>query len=84
MEFISLILDKSTAEQVKDHLQSICNSDNCNGDKLRARGNYTSFKLGVPYQMAECVLNEMNWATNIYVKLWKRFFRSRTEAKGKK
>lgn len=74
----------TTTDQVKNHINAICNTDNCTVEELKARGNYASFKLGVPFQMTECVLDANNWATDICVKPWMQFFRSRTEDKGKK
>ncbi|KAJ2950377.1 hypothetical protein O0L34_g8620 [Tuta absoluta] len=62
-------------KQVSDHLKKICSGDVCTVDTLKARGNYASFKLGVPPRLVEEVLSTTNWATNICIRPWRQNFR---------
>lgn len=66
----------TTADQVRAHLNTICGSDICTVETLKARGNYASFKLGVPFKLADMVLTATNWAEDICVKPWRQNFRN--------
>lgn len=65
----------TTAEQVRAHLTTVCGDDVCTVETLKARGNYASFKLGVPYKQVDRVLEVSNWAEDICVKPWRQSFR---------
>ncbi|XP_063390040.1 uncharacterized protein LOC134675641 [Cydia fagiglandana] len=70
------VQEGTTAEQVREHLNTICESDLCTVESLKPRGNYSSFKLGVPSKFSELVLSANNWAQGICVKYWRQNFRS--------
>lgn len=55
----------TTEEQVLDHLKSIVNSEEYTVESLKARGNYSSFKLGVPSRLENCVMSSEHWPENI-------------------
>lgn len=69
------VQEGTTAEQVRSHLTSICSSDVCTVEVLKSRGNYSSFKLGVPSKCSELVLSPNNWAKDICIKPWRQNFR---------
>lgn len=71
----------TSSDQVRDHLTSICNSDVCTVEMLKSRGDYASFKLGVPSKMAGLILDTQNWAEDICVKPWRQNFRRQNENK---
>lgn len=71
----------TTVEQVNAHLKAICEGDVCIVEALKARGNYASFKLAVPPELTDRILNPENWAVDICVKPWRQFFRSYQEKK---
>lgn len=66
----------TTQEEVKLHLDYISGSkDICSVVTLKARGNYASFKLGIPPRLVDTVLAGENWAKDICVKPWRDNFR---------
>lgn len=67
--------------QVLDHLKTISNSDAFTVEALKARGQYASFKIGVPAKLAECIMNAKNWTEDICIKHWSQNFRSRKNNK---
>ncbi|KAJ2950560.1 hypothetical protein O0L34_g8805 [Tuta absoluta] len=80
VKFIHLYYVKigTTKEQVLAYLESMCGSGTCTVETLNARGNYASFKLGVPSTKVESVMSPENWAEDICVKPWRQNFRTRS------
>lgn len=68
----------TTEEQVLDHLKSIVNSEEYTVECLKARGNYSSFKLGVPSRLENCVMSSEHWPENICIKPWRQNFRGKS------
>ncbi|CAG4914845.1 unnamed protein product [Colias eurytheme] len=71
----------TTEDQVRMHLANICATNNCSVEALKSRGNYASFKIGVPDKLSSKVLIEDNWAAEICIKPWKSLFRGKFEKK---
>lgn len=71
------VLEGTTVEQVREHLNSICGNDKCTVEKLKSRGHYASFKLGVPLKQAENIMSSENWAEDICIKPWRQNFRAK-------
>lgn len=71
------VREGTTVEQVREHLNSICGSDECTVEKLKSRGHYASFKLGVPVKQAENIMSSENWAEDICIKPWRQNFRAK-------
>lgn len=69
------VQEGTSVEQVRAHLNSVCGDDVCSVEVLKARGNYASFKLGVPSKLVEQVLDAENWAEDICIKHWRQSFR---------
>lgn len=67
----------TTVEQVLDHLKSI-HDGLYTVESLKARGNYASFKLGVPAKLVDQIMSPQNWTEDICIKPWKHNFRPRT------
>lgn len=65
----------TTAEKVQAHLRSICNGADCTIETLKPRGDYASFKLGVPICHVDNALSPANWAADICIKPWQQRFR---------
>ncbi|KAI5636510.1 hypothetical protein NE865_10755 [Phthorimaea operculella] len=72
---LCFVKEGTTVDQIKSHLNKICAHDQCTVVELRARGNYASFKLGVPKNSLENVLSPESWPENICIKPWQQFFR---------
>ncbi|KAI5641148.1 hypothetical protein NE865_06617 [Phthorimaea operculella] len=68
----------TTKEQVQAHLDSICGTGTCSVEALNARGNYASFKLGVPSKQVALVMSPDNWAEDICIKPWRQNFRAKS------
>lgn len=68
----------TTEDQIREHLKSVCEVDSCTIESLKSRGNYASFKLGVPDQLYEKVTAVENWTENICIKPWRQNFRSKS------
>lgn len=73
------VKEGTTVEQVNAHLKTICGADVCFVEALKARGDYASFKLTVPPELTNLLLNPDNWAVNICVKPWRHIFRNKQE-----
>lgn len=71
------VREGTTDEQVRQHLTSICGSGECTVEKLKSRGLYSSFKLGVPLKHADNIMSSDNWAEDICVKPWRQNFRAK-------
>ena len=71
----------TTVEQVLVHLNSVCGGEVCSVDALKARGDYASFKLGIPKRLHDRVMSPSTWAEGIHIKPWRtNFFRTKQEA----
>lgn len=66
--------------EVNEHLKKISKTDTCTVETLKARGNYASFKLGVPTRLVDTVLMPTNWAADICIKPWRQIFRAKHQA----
>jgi hypothetical protein len=74
------VQEGTTVEQVRAHLNSICENSDCTVDELKSRGRYSSFKLGVPARLADNVMSANNWAEDICVKPWRQNFRAKEKS----
>lgn len=63
----------SSAEEVKAYLEELCERHTCTVEELKSRGNYKSFKLGVPDAFYDKCLSADVWPDNARIKMW--FFR---------
>lgn len=69
----------TTADQVLEHLNSIRPDDTCTAESLKPRGDYASFKVGVPSKHVTEFLCEKHWDEDVHVKPWHTFRKSRGE-----
>lgn len=66
----------SGAGEVQEYLQELCEQGTCTVEELKSRGEYKSFKLGVPVAYYEKCLSADVWPDNARVRMW--FFRKQT------
>ncbi|KAJ2938793.1 hypothetical protein O0L34_g18414 [Tuta absoluta] len=69
------VKEGTTVDQVRHHLNTVCGHEECTVVALKARGNYTSFKLSVPDRSLEKILSAESWPENICIEPWQQFFR---------
>lgn len=63
----------SGAEDVREYLQSLCPDGSCTVEELKSKGDYRSYKLGVPVAFFDKCMSADVWPENARVKMW--FFR---------
>ncbi|KAJ2937510.1 hypothetical protein O0L34_g18654 [Tuta absoluta] len=75
VKYLHLYYVKSgtTKEQVLDYLDSICGAGMSTVEVLKSRGNYASFKLGVPSKVSTTVMSPQYWVEDICIKPWQNF-----------
>jgi hypothetical protein len=66
----------SSADEVREYLQQLCERSTCTVEELRSKGEYKSYKLGVPVAYYDKCLSADVWPDNARVKMW--FFRKQT------
>lgn len=64
------------SESVKEYVDIITGTKTCHVETLKARGQYASFKIGVPSSLYETVMTPDKWPENVCIKPWtKNFYR---------
>lgn len=63
----------SGADEVKEYLQTLCPNGTCTVEELKSKGDYKSYKLGVPAAVYDKCLSANAWPENARVKCY--FFR---------
>lgn len=74
-KYIHLWNMASGVEDVRAFLQSLCPNTTCTVDELKPKGEYKSFKIGVPPALFETCLSADLWPDNARVRPW--LFRKR-------
>lgn len=60
----------SGVDEVRAYMQSICGESPCIVEELKAKGDYKSFKIGVPPGLYDSCLSADLWPDNARVKPW--------------
>lgn len=60
----------SGADEVREYLQILCPGGTCTVEALKSRGDYKSYKLGVPAAYFEKCISADVWPENARVKMW--------------
>lgn len=68
--FIHLWNMESSADDIRSYLHQLCPVGTCTVEELTARGNYKSYKLGVPAVYTETCLSTEVWPVNARLKTW--------------
>ncbi|CAG4983536.1 unnamed protein product [Colias eurytheme] len=61
---------ESSADEIRDYLRHLCPVGNCTVEELRPRGDYKSYKLGVPVAYFDSCLSTEVWPVNARIKTW--------------
>lgn len=69
----------TTDREVNNYVQTLTGSTECTVESIKTRGNYASFKLGVPLTYYQIVMNPEKWPLDICIKPWVNF-RSQRES----
>lgn len=69
-KFIHLWNMESGAADIQNYLQNLCSAGTCTVDELKPKGNYKSFKIGIPAADYEKCLSPGIWPENAKVKPW--------------
>lgn len=77
-KFIHLWNMASETDEVLEYLQKLCCSENCTVEKLNSKGDYKSYKLGVPEENYKECLSADAWPFNARIKPWVPFRRTYT------
>lgn len=70
-------------QQVKDYVNAITGAGTCSVESLKARGQYASFKIGVPTTLYDSVMEPEKWPINVCIKPWSTNFRLRRDSEQK-
>lgn len=65
----------TSADVISEHLKTICPTDSCSVEVLKPRGDYASFKLGVPAKNVSLYMSVEHWAEDVHIKEWQTGFR---------
>lgn len=68
--YIHLWNMESSAEEVRDYLCQLCPGGNCTVVELTTKGDYKSYKIGVPVAFYETCLSIEVWPINARIKTW--------------
>jgi hypothetical protein len=60
----------SGADEIREYLQSLYPDSNCIVEKLKPKGEYKSYKIGVPPAVYDSCLTSALWPDNARVKPW--------------
>lgn len=60
----------SGADEVREYLQILCPGGTCTVEALKSRGDYKSYKLGVPVAYFDKCISADVWPVNARVKMW--------------
>lgn len=66
----------SGVEDIRAYMQTLCPNGTCTVDELKPKGEYKSYKIGVPAKFIDKCLSPEVWPENARVKMW--FFRGRS------
>lgn len=69
-KYIHLWNMESGADDVRDYLRNLCPNGTSTVEELKSKGDYKSFKLGVPAFYFEKCLSVDVWPENARVKMW--------------
>lgn len=72
-KFIHLWNMMSGVDDIRNYLQKLCGTENCTVDELKPRGNYKSYKIGVPEEFYKTCISIDTWPINARVKAWTSF-----------
>ncbi|KAJ8710117.1 hypothetical protein PYW07_009483 [Mythimna separata] len=61
---------ESSADEIRDYLRTLCPTGACTVEELRARGNYKSYKIGIPIIYFEKCYSVDVWPMNARVNTW--------------
>lgn len=61
---------ESGADEIRDYLRNLCPNGTCTVEELKSKGDYKSFKLGVPAVYFDSCLSVDVWPENARVKTW--------------
>lgn len=61
---------ESSAEEVRTYLRDLCPGGTCSVTELSAKGDYKSYKIGVPVPYEEVCLSAEVWPLNAKIKPW--------------
>ncbi|PZC77614.1 hypothetical protein B5X24_HaOG203170 [Helicoverpa armigera] len=68
---------ESTTDEIQKYLHTLCNTDTCTVEELTPKGNYKSFKIGVPLACYDKCYSADVWPVNARIKPW-IFYRKST------
>lgn len=60
----------SGVEEVREYLKNLCPEGTCTVEELKSRGDYKSYKLGVPAACFDRCISADVWPENARVKMW--------------
>lgn len=69
----------SETDEVLAYMHKICSKETCSVEKLKSRGNYKSYKIGIPEADFDKCLSPELWPTNARIKEWRPFRYSRNK-----
>lgn len=69
-KYIHLWNMASKTDEVKEYLQSLCPNVSCTVEQLKSKGDYKSYKLGIPAMYYDKCLSADVWPDNAMVKKW--------------
>lgn len=72
-KFIHLWNMVSGVEEVKEYLKELCPGDNFTVEELRAKGDYKSYKIGIPDAHFDRCFTVDAWPDNARLKVWMPF-----------
>lgn len=68
--FIHLWNMESTAEEIRDYLRKLCPVGTCTVTELSPKGDYKSYKIGVPVGYLDTCMSIDVWPVNARIKTW--------------
>lgn len=69
-KYIHLWNMASGVDEIRAYLQLLCPEKNCTVEELKPKGEYKSYKIGVPQELYEKCLSAEVWPENARVKAW--------------
>lgn len=64
---------ESSADEISKYLRQLCPNGTCTLEELKSRGNYKSYKIGVPVVYYETCFSVNVWPVNARIKAWVTF-----------
>ncbi|XP_072947673.1 uncharacterized protein [Epargyreus clarus] len=74
--FLHLWNMESNINEIREYLRIICGSDICTVEELVPKGNYRSFKIGVPIEKFDICYSTEAWPLNARLKIWINYKKS--------